>query len=70
MRNSPADKAGLRAGDVIHKMNGELIKEAEDVQNAVETTPVGDDLTLELRRDRKDIEVTVQPGALPTQMQQ
>ncbi|MEQ8963163.1 MAG: HhoA/HhoB/HtrA family serine endopeptidase [Coleofasciculus sp. C2-GNP5-27] len=70
MRNSPADKAGLRAGDVIHKINGELIKEAEDVQNAVEMTPIGSDLNLELRRDRKDIEVTVQPGALPTQMQQ
>jgi len=70
MRNSPADKAGLRAGDVIHKINGESIKDAEDVQKVVETTPVGDNLTLELRRDRKAIEVTVQPGALPTQMQQ
>ncbi|MEQ9355938.1 HhoA/HhoB/HtrA family serine endopeptidase [Coleofasciculus chthonoplastes] len=70
MRNSPADKAGLRSGDVIHKINGESIKEAEDVQKVVEMTPVGDDLTLELRRDRKNVEVTVQPGALPTQMQQ
>jgi len=70
MRNSPADKAGLRAGDVIHKINGESIKEAEDVQKVVETTPIGDNLTLELRRDRKNVEVTVQPGALPTQMQQ
>jgi len=70
MRNSPADKAGLRAGDVIHKINGESIKEAEDVQKVVQMTPIGDNLTLELRRDRKNLEVTVQPGALPTQMQQ
>ena len=70
MRNSPADKAGLRAGDVIHKINGELIKDAEDVQKVVQMTPIGGDLNLELRRDRKDIEVTVQPDALPTQMQQ
>ncbi|EDX72877.1 Trypsin domain protein [Coleofasciculus chthonoplastes PCC 7420] len=70
MRNSPADKAGLRAGDVIHKINGESIKDAEDVQKVVEMTPVGSDLNLELRRDRKNVEVTVQPGALPTQMQQ
>jgi S1-C subfamily serine protease len=70
MRNSPADKAGLRAGDVIHEINGESIKDAEDVQKVVQTTPIGGDLNLELRRDRKNVEVTVQPGALPTQMQQ
>ncbi|MEQ8975667.1 MAG: HhoA/HhoB/HtrA family serine endopeptidase [Coleofasciculus sp. C1-SOL-03] len=70
MRNSPADQAGLRAGDVIHNINGESIKDAEDVQKVVQMTPIGGDLNLELRRDRKDIEVTVQPGALPTQMQQ
>ncbi|MEQ8468992.1 HhoA/HhoB/HtrA family serine endopeptidase [Coleofasciculus sp. E1-EBD-02] len=70
MRNSPADKAGLRAGDVIQKINGESIKDAEDVQKVVQTTQIGGDLNLELRRDRKNVEVTVQPGALPTQMQQ
>ncbi|MEQ9234512.1 HhoA/HhoB/HtrA family serine endopeptidase [Coleofasciculus sp. E2-BRE-01] len=70
MRNSPADKAGLRAGDVIHEINGESIKDAEDVQKVVQMTPIGSDLNLELRRDRKNVEVTVQPGALPTQMQQ
>ncbi|HBB31996.1 MAG TPA: serine protease [Cyanobacteria bacterium UBA8803] len=70
MRNSPADRAGLRAGDVIQKINGEAVKNAEDVQKAVEDTQVGNTLQMELRRDRKGVQVTVQPGAIPTRQQQ
>jgi len=67
MPNSPAAKAGLRAGDVIHKINSQPVKNAEDVQKSVEAARVGSDLQVELRRNQKDIDVTVQPGALPTQ---
>ena len=67
MRNSPANNAGLRAGDVIQKINNQPVTNAEDVQNAVENTEVGNDLKLELRRDRKTIQVTVRPGAFPSQ---
>jgi S1-C subfamily serine protease len=67
MPNSPAAKAGLRAGDVIHKINGQPVKDAEGVQKAVEGTQVGSNLRLELRRNQKDTVVTVQPGAFPTQ---
>ncbi|HAG82692.1 MAG TPA: serine protease, partial [Cyanobacteria bacterium UBA12227] len=67
MRNSPANNAGLRAGDVIQKINNQPVTNAEDVQKAVENTEVGNDLKLELRRDRKTIQVTVRPGAFPSQ---
>jgi S1-C subfamily serine protease len=67
MPNSPAAKAGLRAGDVIHKINSQPVKNAEDVQKSVEAARVGSNLQMELRRNQKDIDVTVQPGALPTQ---
>jgi Do/DeqQ family serine protease len=67
MPNSPAAKAGLRAGDVIHKINSQPVKNAEDVQKSVEAARVGSNLQVELRRNQKDIDVTVQPGALPTQ---
>jgi S1-C subfamily serine protease len=64
MPNSPAAKAGLRAGDVIQKINDQPVKDAEDVQKSVESSQVGSNLQLELRRNQKDMKVTVQPGAL------
>lgn len=66
MSNSPAAKAGLRAGDVIHQINGQPVKKAEDVQKMVEGTQVGSRLQMGLRRNQQDIAVTVQPGAFPT----
>jgi S1-C subfamily serine protease len=69
IQNSPAAKAGLRSGDVIRKINGQPVKDAEGIQKAVESTQVGGNLQMGLRRNQKDINVTVQPGALPTQRQ-
>lgn len=67
MTNSPAAKAGLRPGDVIHKINSQPVKDAEDVQKSVEASRVGSNLQVELRRNQKDMNVTVHPGAFPTQ---
>jgi S1-C subfamily serine protease len=69
VQNSPAAKAGLRAGDVIHKINGQLVTKAEEVQKSVEKVQVGGNLQLELRRNQQDIKVTVQPGAVPVPSQ-
>jgi Do/DeqQ family serine protease len=69
VQNSPAAKAGLRAGDVIHKINGQSVTKAEEVQKSVEKVQVGGNLQLELRRNQQDIKVTVQPGAVPVPSQ-
>lgn len=54
--NSPAENAGLRAGDVIEKVNGETVKASEQVQQAVNRERVGSQLNLELsRKDRKSV---------------
>lgn len=67
--NSPAAKAGLRAGDVIHKINGQSVKDAEGVQKAVESTQVGSSLQVSLRRSQRDLNVAVQAGNFPTARQ-
>ncbi|AFY31544.1 HhoA/HhoB/HtrA family serine endopeptidase [Calothrix sp. PCC 7507] len=67
--NSPAAKAGIRAGDVIQKLNGQLVKDASSVQRAVENSQVGGDVRLELRRNGQNLNLAVQPGAFPTKVQ-
>ncbi|MBE9136025.1 trypsin-like peptidase domain-containing protein [Nodosilinea sp. LEGE 07088] len=65
--DSPAAKAGLRAGDVIQQIDGQAITEAEAVQKLVEGTQLNSRLTLELKRNGQTETIAVQPGALPTQ---
>lgn len=68
--DSPAAKAGLRAGDVIQRLNGQAVTDAEGVQQAVENSQVGRDLRLELRRNGRSLTVAVQPGDFPEQAAQ
>lgn len=62
--NSPAENAGLRAGDVIEKVNGETVKASEQVQQAVNRERVGSQLNLELSRNGKPLNLNVRAGAL------
>jgi Do/DeqQ family serine protease len=70
MPNSPAAQAGLRAGDVIHKINGEPVKSAEDIQKAVENSQVGSNLEFGLRRNQTEMNLAVKPGAFPIEQAQ
>jgi S1-C subfamily serine protease len=67
--NSPAARAGIRAGDVIAKIAGEEANSADDIQRVVEDSQVGMDLAIELRRNGQTLNLSVQPGVLPTENQ-
>lgn len=69
MPDSPAFKAGIRAGDVIQKLNGESITDAAAVQKAVEKAQIGGNLRLDLRRNGQSINIPVRPGTFPTNVQ-
>lgn len=58
--NSPAARAGIDAGDVIVKVNGESIAglSLDQVVKKV-SGPVGTDVTLTVRRDGKDLDFTM-----------
>jgi S1-C subfamily serine protease len=47
---SPADKAGIKKGDVIVNCGGSAASNVETVQKRVRRTKVGEQLHLELRR--------------------
>ncbi len=67
VRNSPAQEAGLRPGDIIEKVGGQPIENAADVQEQVEASAVGDDLAIEVNRDGKIEQLQVRPGAFPVE---
>jgi Do/DeqQ family serine protease len=67
MSDSPAAKAGLRTGDVIQKINGQTVADADTVQKVVEGSHIGSDLPIELRRGGQTIDLSVQPGVMPPQ---
>ncbi|MBD2566481.1 HhoA/HhoB/HtrA family serine endopeptidase [Anabaena lutea] len=69
MVNSPAAKAGIRAGDVIQKLNGQSVTDASGVQKAVDNSQVGGNLQLELRRNGQSLNIAVTPGTFPTPVQ-
>ncbi len=50
---SAADKAGMVAGDVIVRVNGEEISRSSDVRNKIGLTRVGDAIQLEVIRNGK-----------------
>jgi Do/DeqQ family serine protease len=63
--NSPAAAAGLKAGDVIVKLNDKAVDKPDNLQQLVQSTNVGDKLQLEIDRSGQALKVTVQIGALP-----
>lgn len=69
MPDSPAAKAGIRAGDVIQRLNGESVADASAVQKAVEKAQVGGNVRLDLRRNGRTINIAVRPGTFPTNLQ-
>jgi serine protease Do len=60
--NGPADRAGLRSGDVITAVQGTPIKTAQDLVETVANTPIGTHARVAYMRDGKAQEATVAIG--------
>ena len=64
-RDSPADKAGIKPGDVIQKLDNQDVTTADKIQQAIEKRKVGDRLPIEFQRDGQVQQGEVELGALP-----
>lgn len=54
MLGTPAANAGLQAGDVITKVNGEEVKDAGDLTRQIGLMKPGDKVELSYLRDRAE----------------
>ena len=65
IENSPAEKAGLHAGDVIVSFDGDDIDDVDELIETVRNTEVGEDVEIELMRDRKKRTIRAEIGKAP-----
>jgi Do/DeqQ family serine protease len=65
IRNSPAETAGLRSGDIIKTIKGQEVNEPEAIQKIVESTGVGKEIPLVIVRGDKTLNLNVKVGSFP-----
>jgi len=61
---SPAEKAGVKAGDIITEYDGRKVERVSDLPRAVAGTPVGRDVRLGVARDGTPVTLTAKIAAL------
>tara|TARA_Y100001970_G_scaffold166188_1_gene203255 strand:- start:8634 stop:9764 length:1131 start_codon:yes stop_codon:yes gene_type:complete len=63
--NSPAEKAGLKRGDLVIGAENILINEPKTLLDEVEKAKVGKIFLLNILRNNKELQVNIKPEALP-----
>ncbi len=69
VENTPAEKSGLKRGDVVTKLNGETVTDVNEFRLRVADFPVGDPIKLEVLRDGKKQNMQVVLEERPSQEQ-
>ena len=59
--SGPAQRAGLRAGDVVLSVDGQTVSEPDDITDALDSSEPGDSVTVEVERDgdRREFDITL-----------
>jgi serine protease Do len=57
--DGPAGKAGVRAGDVIVKVDGKAVSDADDLRRAIGEAAPGSDVMLTVQREGRPVELKV-----------
>jgi serine protease DegQ len=65
LRSGPADKAGVKPGDVLTAIEGRPVVDSQSVLNTMAALPPGSNARLKLRRQGKDLELVVTVGRRP-----
>lgn len=66
---SPAERAGVRPGDLIVQVGGREVRDAQALREAVASAPANESYPIVVRRDGRErtlrVEQTAQPGGAP-----
>jgi len=65
---SPAEKAGLKVGDIIVAIDGEKVREVRELQFRVMKTPPGTEITLTILRGGKEQSIKAKVGEMPEEV--
>lgn len=63
---SPAEKGGVKSGDVIVEFNGKPIRDLVDLRNRVAETNIGQEIAMRVRREGKELTLRTVLAAEPT----
>ncbi len=64
LQGTPAERAGLRRGDVVTEIDGEAINNAEQLQRLVETSKVGQTLKVQVQRGNQARPISIKTAEL------
>ena len=65
IEDSPAEKAGLKPGDIITEYRGREVREPEDVSHYIKKNDVGDKVEVKVVRKGKEMTFNVELGEYP-----
>lgn len=68
VKDSPAEKAGLKANDIIKKIDDIVIEEIDDVGNYINQKNIGDKIKIEVVRDGYSLLIFAEIGKRPNQL--
>ena len=65
--NSPADRAGLRRGDLIVGVGEDPVRSTDDLLNLLDESAIGRGIELRVRRGKSEMSLAVRPEEQPTE---
>ena len=66
MKDSPAEKAGFKRGDIIISYNGKTVQNSHDLPPMVAASPIGQAATVGILRDGRGKDIKVDVAELPS----
>jgi Do/DeqQ family serine protease len=67
MPGTPAERAGMRRGDILLTYNGREVRGVRELQLLVASTPIGSEVPVEILRNGTKLTLTVAPAARETE---